>query len=246
MKRSTSYFATASAMRWVPSTWTSSYVKFLSQPSSATSSHNQLGSSGRENILCGVVTPNQVEDDVRMPHALLNRRGVSQIKLLHPPIYSTSIHPLSHPIPLPVSHGVGKTLTINTIFPKSPVTFRWRFVISSRYGITTVHPALAILPPSSQPHTHTHTPISRPAPPLFPPLHSTPLQDTNQGGHTEFVDNISPEESRRSENSDGVAYPPNSISIPPAIYGSGCYRNEPPTEDLYSPPLAPGHPTPQK
>lgn len=177
-----------------------------------------------------------------MPHALLNRRGVSQIKLLHPPPPHINIHP-NYPIPLPVSTAQ-ETLTINTTFPKSPVTFKWRFVISSRYGITTVHPELAILPPSSQPHTHTHTPDIPPCP--APPFYSTPLHDSNQGGHTEFVDNISPEESRRSENSDSVACPPNSISIPPPTCPP--YRmiqvlnNEPPIEDLYSPPLAPGHP----
>lgn len=77
MNRSTSYFATASAIRSAPSTWTSSNEKFLEL-----SDHHpaHLVSSGR--ILCRIIPANKVVDDVGMAHTLLDRLSVSQVVFL--------------------------------------------------------------------------------------------------------------------------------------------------------------------
>lgn len=82
MKRSTSYLATASAMRSAPSTWTSSREKFLYRRSSA--SPPPLFHDQRLHILRWVVAADQVVDDVGVADRLLDGGSVPQVVFLFP------------------------------------------------------------------------------------------------------------------------------------------------------------------
>ena len=76
MKRSTSYLATASAIRSVPSTCTSSRLKFLITV-------NTLAYwTWKQAILGRVVSPNEIVNNIRMPNAFLYRSGVPEIIFL--------------------------------------------------------------------------------------------------------------------------------------------------------------------
>jgi hypothetical protein len=125
MKRSTSYLATASAMRSVPSTCTSSRSKFLSFVREISVSRMQDNKLGR------VVTAHKVVNNIRVPYALLKRWGISEIVFLQGIRGNSKF--------------LGLALTMNITLPRSPETFKWRFAISSRKGTITVHPCLAKL-----------------------------------------------------------------------------------------------------
>ena len=77
MKRSTSYLATASAMRSVPSTCTSSRLKFLITVNTV------VYWAWKQAILGRVVSSNKVVDNVRMPNAFLYRSSVPEIVFLN-------------------------------------------------------------------------------------------------------------------------------------------------------------------
>jgi hypothetical protein len=80
----------------------------------------------RSRSLGGVVSADEVVDGVRVSNALLQRRGISEIVFLELVNIEIANENLS--------------LTMNITRPKSPVTFRCRFAISSRNGTITVHP----------------------------------------------------------------------------------------------------------
>jgi hypothetical protein len=128
MYLSTSYLATDSAILWVPSTWTSSKEKFLAKDVSRMRAVPTTG----QYALGGVITSDEVDDDVRMPHALLDGLCVSQVELLQ--ICYQSVPPT-------LQHTV--VLTMKLTLPRSPVTLRWRLAISSRKGMMTWHPTRA-------------------------------------------------------------------------------------------------------
>ena len=73
IKRSTSYLATASAIRSAPSTWTSVKVKFLRKPNQ----QNFLHLWKANFVLCGIVPPDQINNHVWMADTLLQRRCIS-------------------------------------------------------------------------------------------------------------------------------------------------------------------------
>lgn len=128
MKRSTSYFATASAIRSAPSTWTSSRSKFL--PLVKFIAQNCCKWS---DVLGGIHSTNEIIDNVWMSNAFLQRLCVSQIIFLVQ-FQQCSFSSMSY-------H------TMNITRPKSPATFKWRFAISSRKGTITVHPCRAVIHP---------------------------------------------------------------------------------------------------
>ncbi len=82
MNRSTSYLATASAIRSAPSTWTSSREKFLIRWLVHLAKTGVLSSRGSI-LLRGVVPPDQVVDNIRMPNARLNRLGIVEVVFLN-------------------------------------------------------------------------------------------------------------------------------------------------------------------
>jgi hypothetical protein len=77
MYLSMSYFATASTIRSVPSTWTSSRSKFLGNVQLA-HVEGVLGAI----ILRRIVTSNEIVNDVRMSNTFLDRFRISQVILL--------------------------------------------------------------------------------------------------------------------------------------------------------------------
>jgi hypothetical protein len=77
MKRSTSYLATASAMRSTPSTWTSSRSKFLDVDQYLVSCHAE-----HIDWLGGVTTANEVVYSIWVSYAFFNRLGIPEIKFL--------------------------------------------------------------------------------------------------------------------------------------------------------------------
>lgn len=82
MNRSTSYLATASAIRSAPSTWTSSREKFLVHWLVHLAKAGVLSSRGVL-LLRGVVPPDQVVDNIRMPNARFNRLGIVEVVFLN-------------------------------------------------------------------------------------------------------------------------------------------------------------------
>jgi hypothetical protein len=128
MYLSTSYLATASTILWVPSMWTSSKEKFLANDVSRMKAVQTTG----QYALGGVITSDEVDDDVGMPHARLDGLCVSQVVLL----------PIRHQ-PIPPTPCYTVMLTMKLTLPRSPVTLRWRLAISSRKGTMTEHPTRA-------------------------------------------------------------------------------------------------------
>ena len=132
-------------MRSVPSTWTSAREKFLNTLALVPKSHARkrlTWSDSRDQQGC-----KQHQSDerwLRWKLCCVDR------------------------IPAPrVSHVAQwqdecEVLTMNTTRPRSPVTLRWRLVISSRKGTTTVHPCRAdiISLPSL---SHRHYPFAIPS-----------------------------------------------------------------------------------
>lgn len=72
-----------------------------------------------------------------MSDALLNGLGVPQVVFLWPASASSCPQTIQ---------AVKTVRTMKTTRPRSPVGFRWRLAISSRYGTTTVHPWRAMNP----------------------------------------------------------------------------------------------------
>lgn len=97
------------------------------------------------NSLGRIIATDQVVDDIRVSDALLDGLGVAQVELLErwSCLVAGSLRARG---PRLYGHDscCGEELTIMTTLPKSPVTFRWRLLYSSRKGMMTVHPCLAV------------------------------------------------------------------------------------------------------
>ena len=78
-------------------------------------------------ILRWIVTADEVIDDVRMPHTFFEGSCISNIKFL---MIGLAIGGLN----------LEARYTVKTTRPRSPVTLRCLFAISSLKGTTTVHP----------------------------------------------------------------------------------------------------------
>ena len=123
----------------------------------------------KQAILGRVVSSNKIVNNIRMPNAFLYRRSVPKIVFLEKRISREALQELA------------VSLTVNTILPRSPVTFRCLLAISSRNGITTVHPRVA------GPHQHI-------------------LETLINLQHTKSVHNIASQEPCGSENSGSMSF----------------------------------------
>ena len=127
MKRSISYLATASAIRSAPSTCTSSREKFLQSSANSTPIHRIRHTLWDSPALQGCILRLNA---LRFPQGML-------CFVDHIPKCNIST------LPFLKMKRTGEP-TIKTTLPRSPVTFRCLFAMSSRKGTTTVHPREAV------------------------------------------------------------------------------------------------------